>query len=126
MIIGEDERLANLVSALMLVAAEPSEQENALPAFREIAEQIRRGEVEVALLDRQLAREGILPDEVAGLVRQIDETFDRLIEAKANTTLEDAACLHGERWNTLRQLAREALRALGIDWTRYRPLNPIR
>jgi hypothetical protein len=110
----QDRRLGELVDALMLAAADAEEQAASLPAFRRIAAEIRSGK-SVALLDEQLRKENLLPEEVCQQVRRIDELFDAIL-ARGDEQLLGPAGLHrSPLWRELRAVARQALLLLGID-----------
>lgn len=108
-----DPRLRDLVDALRLVAAEPEVQRGALGALRVIASDIARGEPAGGLFDVQLARDGVIPPEVAELVAQIDASFDELVERGIDAAWTAAALRDDPRWATMRALARRALALLG-------------
>jgi hypothetical protein len=115
--ISEDGRLANLVDALQLAAAGPEQQAGALPAFRRIAAEIRSGK-SVALLDEQLRRENLLPEEVASAIRRIDELFDILLQQDDQQAFSASALQASPLWREMRAVARRALDLLGV------PLRP--
>lgn len=107
----EDERFADLLSALELVAAEPAQQRAHAGELLAIADQIQRGEP-IELIDEVLVREGVLPPELGALVQQLDALFDQLLARSAELT--PAALLVAPEWSRMRELAREALEQLGV------------
>lgn len=107
----EDERFADLVSALELVAAEPARQRAHAGELVAIADQVQRG-APIELLDEVLVREGVLPPELGALIQQLDALFDQLLARRG--ALTPAALLAAPEWTSMRELAREALEQLGV------------
>ncbi len=120
---AEDSRLADLIDALQVAAADAEQQAEALEAFRRIAFEIRAGQV-VALLDEQLRRQQVLPEPVAERIRRIDELFDAMVERGDEQLFSEEALQGSPLWSELRAAARQALELLGVP---RRPiLNPTR
>jgi hypothetical protein len=115
---AEDSRLADLIEALRVAAADAEQQAAALGAFRQIASDIRSGQV-VTLLDEQLRRERVLPEAVAERIRRIDELFDAIVEQDDARLFSPQALEGSPLWSELRTAARQALELLGA------PLGPI-
>ena len=113
MSVGEDR--AALASALELLAREPVRQVPALPTFRRLAEEIARGDDEVAVVDvRGLRAAGALTDTVTSLIEEIDACFSVLVDDRA-TAFTEAALSEHVAWIELRALARRTLMALSSD-----------
>jgi hypothetical protein len=109
----EDARFGALVSALEMVAADPDEQEPALPALRSVAEAIRRGEP-VSTLGQEIAEGMDLPPLVAEHIDGIDERFDRLVASRDLELWRSHALFDDPLFREMRCLAREALEELGL------------
>ena len=109
----EDARFGALVSALEMVAADPGEQEPALPALRSVAEAIRRGEP-VSTFGQAIAEGLELPPAVAERIARIDERFDRLVASTDLEAWRSRALLDDPLFDQMRCLAREALEDLGL------------
>ena len=120
--LGEDSRLADLIDALQVAAADAEQQVEALGAFRRIAAEIRSGQT-VALLDLQLQRERVLPEAVAERIRKIDELFDAMVEQGDERLFGPEALETSPRWRELRAAARQALELLGVP-RRPPPISP--
>lgn len=106
-----DDREA-LESALALLARDPAQQVAALPTFRRLAEEIARGDDEVAVVDVSgLRAAGALTETVALLIDEIDACFSVLVDDRA-TAFTRAALSEHVAWLELRALARRTLMAL--------------
>lgn len=103
--------MADLISALELVAAEPEQQRAHAGELLAIALQIQRGEP-IELIDETLVREGVLPAELGTRIQQLDALFDQLLARSSGFT--PAALLTAPEWARMRVLAREALEELGV------------
>jgi hypothetical protein len=115
---ADDPRWGRLVDALRLMAAPPARQAAMLPELSEIADQIRRGEPQVELIDVTLSREGVLPAEVGFLIQRIDEVFDGLVGEDPARVFTRSALAERAEWKLMRALAGEALQQLGVPMPR--------
>jgi len=106
-----DRDLALLRDVLELLAAPPARQTEALAAFREAAEQIRDGVVDMVQLHESLMRRGALSPAAAASIHEIDARFDAMIEA-GDEMFTVEALESASEWREVRELARRALALL--------------
>lgn len=117
---SEPDRLSTIVDALQLLAADAELQARAAASFREIAEELRRGD-DVDRIDQQLRAENKITNTVAVLLDEIDTALGELVELEVPDPWTSASITGLPEWAQIRALARRTLMALDVprqapDW----------